>query len=80
VYSGYDCSSGKIRVGVGGWNYEPWRGVFYPKGLPQAQELEFAASHLTSIEINSTFYGSQKPESFRTCQKRLQNDLKGIDQ
>ena len=57
--------SGQIFVGIGGWNFEPWRGVFYPKGLPQAKELEYAASHLTSIEINSTFYGSQKPESFR---------------
>jgi uncharacterized protein YecE (DUF72 family) len=56
---------GKIRVGIGGWNYEPWRGVFYPKGLAQTKELGYAASHLTSIEINSTFYGSQKPESFR---------------
>ena len=57
--------SGRIYVGIGGWNYEPWRGVFYPKGLPHAKELEYAGSHLTSIEINSTFYGSQKPESFR---------------
>ena len=57
--------AGRIFVGVGGWNFEPWRGVFYPKGLPQAKELEYAANHLTSIEINSTFYGSQKPESFR---------------
>ena len=56
---------GRIRVGIGGWNYEPWRGVFYPEGLAQAKELEYAASRLTSIEINSTFYGSQKPESFR---------------
>jgi uncharacterized protein YecE (DUF72 family) len=48
-----------------GWNFEPWRGVFYPKGLPQAKELAYAASRLTSIEINSTFYGSQKPETFR---------------
>jgi len=57
--------SGQIRVGIGGWNYQPWRGVFYPKGLAQAKELAYAASRLTSIEINSTFYGSQKPESFR---------------
>jgi uncharacterized protein YecE (DUF72 family) len=56
---------GHIYLGVGGWNFAPWRGVFYPKGLPQAQELTYAGSHLTSIEINSTFYGSQKPESFR---------------
>jgi uncharacterized protein YecE (DUF72 family) len=56
---------GQIRVGIGGWNYPPWRGVFYPEGLAQAKELAYAASQLTSIEINSTFYGSQKPESFR---------------
>jgi uncharacterized protein YecE (DUF72 family) len=56
---------GPIRIGIGGWNYEPWRGVFYPAGLAQAKELAYAASRLTSIEINSTFYGSQKPETFR---------------
>ena len=56
---------GPIRVGVGGWNFAPWRGVFYPEGLAQAKELAYAASRLTSIEINATFYGSQKPESFR---------------
>jgi uncharacterized protein YecE (DUF72 family) len=59
------AKTGRILVGIGGWNYEPWRGVFYPKGLAQAKELEYAGSHLTSIEINSTFYGSQKLESFR---------------
>jgi uncharacterized protein YecE (DUF72 family) len=58
-------AGGHIYLGVGGWNFAPWRGVFYPEGLPQAQELTYAGSHLTSIEINSTFYGSQKPESFR---------------
>jgi uncharacterized protein YecE (DUF72 family) len=57
--------TGHIYIGIGGWNYEPWRGVFYPEGLAQAKELAYAASRLTSIEINSTFYGSQKPESFR---------------
>jgi uncharacterized protein YecE (DUF72 family) len=56
---------GKIYIGIGGWNFAPWRGVFYPKGLPQSKELEYASGHLTSIEINATFYGSQKPESFR---------------
>jgi len=59
------AKTGHIYIGIGGWNYEPWRGVFYPEGLAQAKELAYAASHLTSIEINSTFYGSQKPESFR---------------
>ncbi len=56
--------SGHIRVGVGGWTYEPWRGTFYPANLPQKRELEYAAGKLTSIEINGTFYGSQKPASF----------------
>ncbi|MCA1662240.1 MAG: DUF72 domain-containing protein [Novosphingobium sp.] len=53
-----------IRVGVGGWTYAPWRGMFYPAGLPQKRELEYAAQHLTAIEINATFYGRQKPASF----------------
>ncbi len=47
-------TQGKIRIGVGGWTYEPWRGPFYPKGLPQTRELEFASRQLTSIEINGT--------------------------
>lgn len=54
-----------IRVGVGGWTFEPWRGVFYPEGLAHKHELEFAARALTAIEINSTFYGRQKPASWR---------------
>lgn len=53
-----------IRVGIGGWTYEPWRGAFYPDKLPQKRELEFASRQLTSIEINGTYYGAQKPESF----------------
>lgn len=57
--------SGIIRIGVGGWTYAPWRGAFYPETLPQKRELEYAASKLTTIEINGTYYGSQKPESFR---------------
>lgn len=53
-----------IRVGVGGWTYAPWRGTFYPDDLPQARELEFASRHLTAIEINSTYHGTQKRTSF----------------
>ena len=56
---------GTIYVGIGGWTYEPWRGVFYPKGLPHARELTYAAKHLTSIEINGTFYRTQSPATFR---------------
>jgi uncharacterized protein YecE (DUF72 family) len=57
--------AGRIRVGVGGWLYAPWRGVFYPKGLKQADELAYAASHLTTIEINATHYRLQSAKSFR---------------
>jgi uncharacterized protein YecE (DUF72 family) len=55
---------GTIRVGVGGWTYAPWRGVFYPKGLPHAQELAYASRSLTSIEVNGTFYRTQTPATF----------------
>jgi uncharacterized protein YecE (DUF72 family) len=58
------AKTGTIRVGIGGWTYAPWRGVFYPKGLPHAQELGFASRHLTSIEVNGTFYRTQTPSTF----------------
>jgi len=57
-------AAGRIRVGVGGWTFAPWRGTFYPDGLAQKRELEHASRALTTIEINGTYYGSQKPESF----------------
>jgi len=56
--------TGKIFLGIGGWNFEPWRGVFYPKGLKQADELAYAASRLSAIEINGTYYSTFKPDSF----------------
>jgi uncharacterized protein YecE (DUF72 family) len=59
-------SEGRIRIGIGGWTYPPWRGVFYPEGLPQKRELEYAAQQLTAIEINATFYGRQSEKSWRT--------------
>lgn len=55
---------GRIYVGVGGWSFAPWRGVFYPEDLPQAHELDFASRRLTSIEINATFYRTQTRETF----------------
>jgi uncharacterized protein YecE (DUF72 family) len=58
--------TGQIRIGISGWRYEPWRGVFYPPKLPQRQELEFASSKLTSLEINGTFYSMQKPTSYQS--------------
>jgi len=56
--------SGKIRCGIGGWTFKPWRGTFYPDGLRQADELQYAGEHLGAIEINGTYYRLQKPESF----------------
>jgi uncharacterized protein YecE (DUF72 family) len=53
-----------IRIGIGGWTYAPWRGTFYPAKWPQKRELEYAASQLTAIEINGTYYSSFKPASF----------------
>jgi len=57
--------SGRIRVGIGGWTYEPWRETFYPHSLAQKLELEYASRQVTTIEINGTFYRSQKPETFK---------------
>ena len=59
------AKTGRIYIGIGGWTYEPWRGVFYPKGLPHARELSYAGEHLTSIEVNGTFYRTQTPKTFR---------------
>jgi len=64
-----------IRVGIGGWVFKPWRGTFYPQGLAQARELEHASRAVTSIEINGTFYGSQKPESFRRWAAETPDDF-----
>ena len=65
-------SNGTIRVGIGGWTYEPWRGgVFYPEGLAQKRELEHAASVMTAIEINGTYYSSFKPASFENWAKAV---------
>ena len=58
-------SEAAIRIGIGGWNYAPWRGTFYPDKLPQKRELEYASRALTAIEINATFYGRQKPKSWQ---------------
>jgi uncharacterized protein YecE (DUF72 family) len=62
-------SEGRIRIGIGGWTYAPWRGVFYPDKLPQAKELEYASRAMTAVEINATFYGRQKPKSWESWEK-----------
>jgi uncharacterized protein YecE (DUF72 family) len=64
-----------IRIGIGGWTYAPWRGPFYPDGLTQARELEFASRNLTSIEINGTFYGLQKPASYEKWYQETPDDF-----
>jgi uncharacterized protein YecE (DUF72 family) len=57
-------ADGKTRVGIGGWSFAPWRGVFYPAGLRQKDELNYAASQMTAIEINATYYSTQSTKSF----------------
>lgn len=67
--------TGEIRIGISGWTYKPWRGVFYPKGLPQRLELSYAAEHVRSIEINGTFYGLQRPEHFAAWHDTTPDDF-----
>ena len=66
---------GDIRIGVGGWTYEPWRGTAYPEELPQKRELEYMSRLLTSIEINGTYYGAQKPASFAKWRDETPDDF-----
>src|SRR3569832_2413458 len=54
----------RIRIGIGGWTYEPWRDNFYPQGLPASRELEYASRRLTAIEVNGTYYSTMKPATF----------------
>jgi uncharacterized protein YecE (DUF72 family) len=68
-------AKGNIRVGIGGWTYEPWRGTFYPEKLPQKRELEYASRQLASIEVNGTFYGLQKPETFAKWRDEVPDDF-----
>ena len=70
------AQAGRIRVGIGGWNYEPWRETFYPKGVTQARELEYASSKVTAIEINGTFYRLQKPSVYAKWRDSTPDDFK----
>ena len=70
------AGSGSIRIGIAGWNFPEWRGEFYPKGLPQKQELGYASRALRSIEINSTFYSHQKPASFAAWAAETPGDFR----
>jgi uncharacterized protein YecE (DUF72 family) len=65
----------KVRIGISGWRYAPWRGVFYPKELRQKDELAYAAGVFNTIEINGTFYSLQRPESFRAWRDATPRDF-----
>lgn len=63
--------TGQIRIGIGGWTFEPWRGTFYPEGLRQKDELAYVGEHLTATEINATYYSTQKPATFANWAKAV---------
>ena len=65
----------QTRIGISGWTYGPWRGVFYPKDLPHKRELEYASRQLNSIEINGTFYSLQRPGSFAAWYEATPEDF-----
>lgn len=65
----------EVRIGISGWTYAPWRGVFYPEGLAQAKELSYASRQFNSIEINGTHYALQRPEVFRKWYDQTPEDF-----
>jgi len=67
--------SAQIRIGISGWRFDGWRGTFYPEDLTQKRELEFASRKLNSIELNGTFYSTQKPQSFQSWRKETPDDF-----
>ena len=71
----FSMNNPTIRVGIGGWTYEPWRCSFYPKDLPQKRELEFASRTFGAIEINATFYGRQSPKSWENWAKTVPDEF-----
>ncbi|WP_137134642.1 DUF72 domain-containing protein [Rhizobium sp. FKY42] len=69
------AATGKIRTGIGGWTFEPWEGTFYPEKLAKKRQLEFASRELTAIEVNGTYYSSQKPETFAKWASEVPDDF-----
>src|ERR1700758_1880386 len=67
--------TGRVRIGIAGWTYPPWRGVFYPKGLPHRRELEYVADHLATVEINGSVYSLQRPTSYRAWYEQTPADF-----
>jgi uncharacterized protein YecE (DUF72 family) len=72
----YAGGMSNIRIGIGGWTYEPWRGgIFYPQGHPQKRELEYASRAVTAIEVNGTYYSSFKPDTFAKWAAEVPDDF-----
>ena len=69
-------AEGAIRVGVGGWDFDPWRATFYPDGLPRTRQLEHLATRLSATEINATFYKLQSPELFERWGRTVPNGFR----
>jgi uncharacterized protein YecE (DUF72 family) len=67
--------AGEVRIGISGWRYQPWRGVFYPAGLPQKSELRFASRTMRTIEINGSFYSLQRPSSYLSWYRETPADF-----
>lgn len=72
----FRMTQGPVRVGVGGWDYDPWRETFYPPKLPRSKQLEHMAARLTAIEVNATYYKLQKPETFERWAKSVPQDFR----
>ncbi len=66
---------GKIRIGVGGWTFDPWKGAFYPEGLPARRELEYMASVMSAVEVNGTYYRTQTPDTFSKWHDETPDDF-----
>ena len=73
--SGIELDGHRVRVGISGWRYKPWRGVFYPPKLPQRRELEYAAERMDSVEINGSFYSLQRPSSYQAWAEQTPPDF-----
>ena len=73
--SSSDASRPSVRIGISGWRYEGWRGVFYPKGLAQRRELEFASRQVQTVEINGSHYSLQTVESYRAWHAATPGDF-----
>jgi uncharacterized protein YecE (DUF72 family) len=75
VYGARMSTPGRVRVGISGWRYRPWRGTFYPTGLPQRAELAYAAERLSTIELNGSFYALQRPEYYAAWAAEVPEDF-----